>query len=149
MDFQTASKMIHDAYFIAEDHYDEAGLAHACRVAEYVDQNAIIDDFDKEPCIALALLHDLFEDTLYYEELSSKIAPPLDESIMKALCALTKPDHLSYVDYIKSIKNTQGETWRKWAYFVKLADMKDHLCQRETLTNKLKEKYWEAIPYLL
>ncbi|MDF2885564.1 MAG: hypothetical protein K0R54_6138, partial [Clostridiaceae bacterium] len=29
------------------------------------------------------------------------------------------------------------------------ADMKDHLAQTETLTDKLKEKYLKALPYLL
>ena len=34
-------------------------------------------------------------------------------------------------------------------YWVKIADMKDHLAQTDTLTDKLKEKYIEALPYLL
>lgn len=35
------------------------------------------------------------------------------------------------------------------AYWVKLADMKDHLAQTDTLTDKLKDKYLTALPYLL
>ena len=143
------SEMITYAYELAHGYYDDDTLKHACRVAEFIDQNPMIEDYDKEPCIAIALLHDAFEDTILYGDLCNKLTKPLDESVMKALCALTKPDHLSYVEYIQSLRTVQGETWRKWAYWVKVADMKDHLTQRDTLTDKLKEKYWEALPYLL
>ena len=34
-------------------------------------------------------------------------------------------------------------------YWVKIADMRDHLEQTDTLTDKLKEKYLAALPYLL
>lgn len=35
------------------------------------------------------------------------------------------------------------------AYWVKLADMKDHLSLTDTLTDKLKEKYLSGMRYLL
>ena len=143
MDFSKASDIVRNANVIALTNYkNQSSYFHACRVAEYVDANPMIEDYDKDPCIALALMHDLFEDTNYDGD-------GLEEDMIKAIALLSKPDHLDYVEYIQAIKNAQGETWRKWAYWVKVADMKDHLMQRETLTNKLKEKYWEAIPYLL
>ena len=37
----------------------------------------------------------------------------------------------------------------KCAWWVKIADMKDHLAQRDTLTEKLRDKYLEALPHLL
>lgn len=143
MDFSKASDIVRNANVIALTNYkNQSSYFHACRVAEYVDANPMIRGYDKDCCIALALLHDLFEDTNYDGE-------GLEDDMISALSVLTHPQHLDYVEYIQSIRNTQGETWREWAYWVKVADMKDHLMQRETLTEKLKEKYWEAIPYLL
>ena len=54
---------------------------------------------------------------------------------------------MDYIEYIKRIKKWADT--RQEAYWVKLADMKDHLAQTETLTDKLKEKYLAALPYLL
>lgn len=147
MDFTTSSEMIQLAHTTAVNWYPHEKYLHACRVAEYVDANPMIYEGDKEVCISLALLHDLFEDTEYND--NADIEDDFDSDMRKAISLLTKPDHMSYPDYIKAIRNTQGESWREWAYWVKVADMKDHLMQRDTLTDKLKDKYWESIPYLL
>lgn len=147
MDFSKCADMIGKAYEIAATWYSEDKFAHVCRVAEYVDANSMIDDGDKDVCISLALLHDLFEDTDYNDNYD--IEDVFDMDMRRAICLLSKPIHMSYPDYIKSIRNTQGQSWREWAYWVKLADMKDHLMQKETMTDYLREKYWEAIPYLL
>ena len=53
----------------------------------------------------------------------------------------------SYEDYIISIKNAQTIYPEVW--WVKLADMKDHLSQRDTLTERLKNKYSKALAILL
>ena len=50
-------------------------------------------------------------------------------------------------EYIKNIK--ENMVLYPEVYWVKIADMKDHLAQTDTLTDKLKEKYIEALPYLL
>lgn len=42
-----------------------------------------------------------------------------------------------------------GEEWCQAVYWVKIADMKDHLSQKETLTERLKEKYLEGLVILL
>jgi len=60
---------------------------------------------------------------------------------------LTKDAESTYEEYIKHIKDDYP--YHPEAYWVKLADIKDHLCQTETLTDKLKEKYIAVMPYLL
>ena len=56
-------------------------------------------------------------------------------------------DTVYYMDYIKNLNNKSDEYPE--AYWVKLADMKNHLAQTATLTYKLKGKYLEALSYLL
>ena len=53
-------------------------------------------------------------------------------------------DYIKYIKKIRDYSDTKPE-----AYWVKMADMKDHLSQTDTLTDKLKEKYLTALPYLL
>lgn len=65
--------------------------------------------------------------------------------LSNVLGALTKTKDESYINYIKRLKTNKSI----YPYVVKLADMKDHLNQSDTLTDRLKEKYWEALPYLL
>lgn len=87
-------------------------------------------------------MHDLKEDTNWSGGFSSEY-----EQVEKCLDWLTKPKDMDYIEYIKRIRKWADT--RPEAYWVKLADMKDHLAQRETLTDKLKEKYLAALPYLL
>lgn len=93
-------------------------------------------------CIALAWMHDLFEDTNFG---INEVIP--NSYLCNCLNTLTRKDGYSYIDYIKNIKKWSSK--RPEVYWVKLADMKDHLSQTETLTDKLKEKYLAAMPYLL
>jgi len=125
---------------MAKEYYDEATYGHAARVAQYVSENNMIPEDRLEDCIALAWMHDLLEDTDYN-------ANGLPNHMYDCLQILTKPESEDYISYIKKIKK-QANNYRE-AYWVKLADMKDHLLQTETLTEKLKEKYLMALPYLL
>lgn len=127
---------------MAKKYYDSQTYAHAARVAQYVAENNLIPDDKMDDCIALAWMHDLKEDTNWLGCLSSEY-----EQIEKCLDWLTKPKDMDYIDYIKRIKKWADT--RQEAYWVKLADMKDHLVQRETLTDELKEKYLASLPYLL
>ena len=85
-------------------------------------------------------MHDLKEDTDWS-------GGGLSKHFNDCLDWLTKPKDMDYIEYIKRIKKWADT--RQEAYWVKLADMKDHLAQTETLTDKLKEKYLAALPYLL
>lgn len=133
--------LISHALIEAKKHYDAKTYAHAMRVATYVAKNNLILEEDLDKCIALAIMHDLLEDTDY------EIACFLPCDFVNSLNVLTKGKCEDYIEYIKRIRNSAH--LYPLAYWVKLADMKDHLAQTETLTDKLKEKYLAALPYLL
>lgn len=63
------------------------------------------------------------------------------------------PDKLYEYDYLIALL-MHGFSWAFMimlpiAYWVKIADMKDHLIQTATLTDKLKEKYLRGLAILL
>lgn len=131
---------------MAKKYYKPETYNHAIRVANYVAENKMIPEERMDECIALAIMHDLIEDTLYNLWIGA------EDEIGKHFCDLLRlitydKDTVYYVDYIKNI-NEKSDEYPE-AYWVKLADMKDHLAQTETLTDKLKEKYLAALPYLL
>ena len=120
---------------------------HCLRVAEYAANNVVVkdDEDSRETAYILGLCHDLLEDTeVTLEHISEATGYSLD-FLENVLGALTKQSDESYVDYIQRVKSNNSF----YTYVVKLADMKDHLTQVNTLTDKLKEKYWKALPYLL
>lgn len=126
---------------MAKKYYNLKTYNHALRVAGYVADNDIIPDDKMDLCISLAIMHDLVEDTCYSE---FNIIPI---ELSKGLENITKQINVNYIDYIKNIVANRKECPE--AYWVKLADIKDHLCLKDTLTEKLKEKYLEALRYLL
>lgn len=126
---------------MAKQYYDSNTYKHVLRVAAYVADNKMIPDRDMDNCISLAIMHDLTEDTCY-EEFNT--VPLVLQHGMKNI---TKRRDEDYVDYIKNIVSNKDVCPE--AYWVKLADMKDHLTQTDTLTDKLKEKYLATLPYLL
>lgn len=128
---------------LAKEYYSEKGYKHAMRVAGYVAEMMIIPREYRDECICLAIMHDLVEDTEF------EYSAYMPEYFGKALELLTKPKEMSYVDYCKRLRCTDYTNYKMCAYWVKLADMKDHLCQTETLTDKLKAKYLEGMAYLL
>ena len=90
-------------------------------------------------CAAISFLHDVVEDTDCTLE---EIREEFGYYIMKCVEILTHDkEKISYPAYIDMIM----ESSYKEAKAVKHADMKDHLSQKETLTPKLKEKYFEVI----
>ena len=119
---------------------------HCFRVACYAIANpCIVNEGEKDIVFKLAMCLDLLEDTdATIEEICGVVN--MERKIVEdTLTMLTKNKEETYVEYIKRLRNSEN----KFAYIIKLADMKDHLMQKETLTEKLKEKYWEAMPYLL
>lgn len=127
---------------VAKKYYPKDKYDHAIRVMQYVADNEMIPQQYREDCLVLAVMHDLIEDTEY-------LGNALPENTNKALNLLTKPKDKDYIEYIKEIRDTSHINWRMCAWWVKLADMKDHLAQTETLTEKLRDKYLAALPYLL
>lgn len=128
---------------VAKEYYPKDKYDHALRVMQYVADNEMIPYEYREDCLALAVMHDLLEDTEY------QTSYELGECFTDALELLTKPKYMDYIEYIKKIHDTKYTDWRMCAWWVKLADMKDHLAQTETLTEKLRDKYLAALPYLL
>lgn len=125
---------------MAEKYYTKENFEHALRVAGYIKENQMIQKEKLEFCEALAVMHDLVEDTEFY--------PTEFEGYMKeSLLLLTRFPETSYIDYCSNIKKNAGKYPE--SYWVKLADMKDHLSQTETLTESLKKRYLQALPYLL
>lgn len=133
---------VSSALRMAKEHYDEETYNHALRVMQYVAENEMIPYEYKDDCVALAIMHDLIEDTEYN-------GSGLPENFKNALKLLTKPKDKDYIEYIKDIRNTGYTNWRVCTYWVKLADIKDHLLQRETLGERRKEKYLNALAHLL
>lgn len=127
---------------MAKEYYDKKTFDHAVRVAVYISENPMIPDNRMDDCIALAFMHDLIEDTDWSGNFGLEY-----KHFKDCLYTITKPEDMDYIEYIKKIK-MHSDT-RPEAYWVKLADMKDHLTQTETLTDKLREKYLTALPYLL
>jgi hypothetical protein len=127
-------------------YYNEETFEHAKRVAEYAKNIYRLYPYitDGENFIYhLALAHDLYEDT----DISQNTW--FDNSFEHNLQLLTKKEDESYNDYIAEIRREATIPSYKPAYIVKLADMKDHLSQTETLTEELKNKYISAMKYLL
>lgn len=127
---------------LAAKYYDENTYAHAMRVAGYVAQNMTIPYEYRDECVALAICHDLIEDT----ECSIVGFP---DNFGEALKLLTKPKGEDYVEYCKRLRPVRGTHYQNCAYWVKLADMKDHLTLTDTLTDRLKEKYLVGLAVLL
>lgn len=130
---------------LCKDNYDEKTFNHAVRVANLALKNPIAQKLDIDILYGLAISHDLIEDTnITYEQISECLSLP-KEGVETALSLVTKEKGRDYIEYIKELRASGN----LYAYTIKLADMKDHLLQKETLTDKLKKKYWNAIAELL
>lgn len=127
----------------AKQYYNPDTYKHALRVASFVADNIFIPDSKMDNCIALAIMHDLEEDTNWDKNKCYE----LDEYLKESIGLITRKKNVSYIEYIKNIK--ENMVLYPEVYWVKIADMKDHLAQTDTLTDKLKEKYIEVLPYLL
>ncbi len=134
--------LLRDAIKVAREYYEDSTYQHVMRVEAYVANDNLIPDEKKDDCMVLAVMHDLLEDTEFNISLFN-----MNYGMKECLKILTKDSESTYEEYIKHIKDNYP--YRPEAYWVKLADMKDHLAQTDTLTDKLKEKYLAALPYLL
>ena len=147
---------IKNALSIAAKYYTPEDFAHAKRVAEYIITHPFIPEQYRICCTCLALMHDLLEDTSYTNEpefeldsWSSGGLSPME--FHEALLLLTRPKDMEYMSYIKRFHLLNGPTKavNECAWWVKLADMKDHFAQRETLSDSLKQRYLQGLSCLL
>lgn len=140
---------------LATQWYSKNKLAHAMRVANYAMQEAKILEYNEESIeqiFQVAILHDILEDTECPENLILKILHyPSTINALKRLTHNKEED--SYEEYIKKLCQEEpvvGDvTALAYAMIIKRADIKDHLMLEETLSDKLKQKYFPIIKYLL
>ena len=130
---------ISEVMLFCEKYYSKKKFLHALRVAAFALDKAEHDDrVDSKDAFIVGLCHDLIEDTdCSQDQLQMLIGIDLFSSV----CILTKSDTESYQDYIIDVIYSNDPL----AILVKGADMKDHMSQLDTLTDKLKEKY---LPFL-
>ena len=128
-------------------YYDEKTMEHAKRGAN--EAKSLCNLFTSLPytndfVYRLGLAHDLYEDT------TIKRGVWFDNDFEENLQLLTKREDENYNDYIAKIRGMAASNPKYIpAYIVKLADMHDHFAQVDTLTDKLKNKYVAAMPYLI
>ena len=139
-------RLIADTIIMCSKYYDIKTLQHCLRVAKYAVENVCLSsDDDRQIAFIVALCHDLLEDTNISIEIIAEVTELNVNFLANVLGALTRKKSETYLDYIKRLKQNQSP----YPYIVKMADMKDHLSQKDTLTEKLKEKYWNILPELL
>ena len=132
----------------ASKFYDTETRKHANRVYHYAFESPFVKDIDRIEVACIGLMHDLLRDTDYDPDKDDQNCWYFDEMI-EAVKLLTKPKDMSYDDYCKKLHDSANTRVGMLAYIVKLADIKDHLSQVDTLTPELKEKYLSGLRYLL
>lgn len=135
------------------NNYNDKTYKHAVRVANYVKDNMFLIIGANWFTYCVAMCHDLIEDTsVTFDDIKTACTV---NGYIQEYCGLTIADCVlalthnktaeSYIEYLQKIKGLQNNV----VYVVKIADIKDHLMQTETLTDRLKEKYINSIGYLL
>lgn len=125
--------------------YSNRTFQHCEMVAFYATTNPCVKTEDKDIVFKIAMCHDLLEDTDATIAEISSVTGLKKSFVEEVLALLTKEQDEDYQNYIKRLRGALNP----YAYIVKLADMKDHLLRTETLTDKLREKYYAALPELL
>lgn len=105
----------------------------------------VAEQMDDEASVIVALLHDVMEDADYSPE--DLRAAGFSGEILDALCLMTRPDGMSYMDYIRRMKG------HPLAVRVKLADLRHNSdlsrLEEPTAADLARvEKYREAISLL-
>lgn len=135
-------------YEILLRHYSFENYLHADRVSNNILNNLVIPKALVDDCYWVAWFHDIIEDSVNRNSLEEDLEQ-LPAHIVEAVKILSKPKSMPYTEYCKQIKLATSTYAGKLAYYVKLADIKDHLSLTDTLTDRLKEKYLNGLRYLL
>lgn len=125
---------------------DSDTFKHSLRVAKIAQEyftryklygdEVVLTEIDYAKLYVIALLHDVVE----FEPESEKwVKEVYSKDVYEAVLALTRPSSVTYIDYIHFI--IDGNVWSQ---IIKVADLIDHLKQKETLTSTLKERYKKA-----
>jgi len=146
-----------ETIILCKEHLPKEKFDHSLRVAINVFNSpttVYMSIIERELIFSLALIHDMIEDTdCNIDTIVNTIDSGSNITYLKQALELLTHDKKvdSYETYIKKIRDTatKGGFYSQAAFYVKQADMKDHLEQEETLTDALKEKYYPVIKYLL
>lgn len=127
---------------LAKEHLPSSKYEHSIRVMRYARELAPLylarGDVSTD-ALVVAALHDVVEDS---DVTLKEIEDEFGRYIRNCVEVLTHDkEAMSYSEYIDLIMDCPLPE----AKAVKHADMRDHLRQKETLTPKLKEKYFEVI----
>lgn len=132
---------LNDIRKLCYKYYSRRTLAHALKVEEYITNESlylIAPEDVQYQMRAVALAHDLFEDT----KCDPKLVEEINTDCANQIKELTHESNVEYIDYINSIFSDDKDIIVK---LVKMCDMKDHLMRKETLTEKLERKYKPAL----
>jgi (p)ppGpp synthase/HD superfamily hydrolase len=136
VDYKSATLEL--ARIVAETELPEDKYEHTKRVVRYTYDIALREcclQDEEILCLVLAYLHDVIEDG--GERAEEYIKEYFGDMVLECVLLLThRKDEETYPEYIDRVL-----AGPRAVQVVKRADMKDHLCQKETLTPKLKEKY--------
>jgi (p)ppGpp synthase/HD superfamily hydrolase len=115
-------------YLQTEEATGDPYIEHVKRVVGLVEGN---------DAKAVAWLHDVIEDSLI--ESGDLIRAGMPETIVAAVCRLTRPSHVPYTEYVEAIRRCGDEL----ALMVKIADLRDHL--RPNCPVSLRRRYEKAM----
>ena len=125
--------------------YDDKTFQHCEMVAFYAVTHPCAKQEDKDILFKIAMCHDLLEDTNATIAEICSVTGLKTRFVEETLGLLTRERDEDYDTYIKRLRGSSNP----YVYIVKISDMKDHLRRKDTLTDRLKEKYWAALPELL
>lgn len=128
-----------------KDKYNKKAFQHALRLIDYLAYDLrvlLMNPEQKYNCLAIAIGHDIIEDT---DATIEDIKQYIPEEVVNAIMLLSKDDNMTYPEYIKDIIDSDNI----YAIIVKQADMYDHMSQTKTLTPRLRAKYEPIIPKLI
>ena len=117
--------------------YDVETIAHCARVVKNLEKDMLFEFLPEEnqnDLKALAICHDLLEDTkiVNSEDFNRLIELGVSMPKLKILMRNKNDSYNKYIQMCLSNPDTR---------IVKCADMRDHLSQKSTLTQRLKDKY--------
>ncbi|HWP80821.1 MAG TPA: HD domain-containing protein [Candidatus Acidoferrum sp.] len=136
---RTALRIAYDAHHGQADRTGLPYIYHPLHLAEHIG--------DSEVLIATALLHDVVEDTdITFDDLA---AQGITKDVITALKLLTHDERVSYMDYVRHIKDSGNKT----AIAVKLADLRHNAdaCRLVEIDDKARAriaKYHAALEFL-
>ena len=128
--------------YIMKGKVDKGGdplYAHAIRMAA----SALLFSYGDD-AVMVALFHDLIEDGDDPEAVGKMIKRGYGSVVYDAVMILTRKEDQTYMDYIRSIKDSGNDL----AIKIKLLDLNDHTYWKDNIKESLYNRYVKAIKVL-